>query len=46
VRKLTAVELLDRMLAGVGHQPVLPRVVWPEHRFALVRYVQHLSRER
>ena len=33
-------ELLRRMLTGVGHSPVLERVVRPEHRWELVRYLR------
>ena len=36
-------ELLRRMLTGVGHEPVLERVVRPEHRWYLVRYLRHLG---
>jgi hypothetical protein len=34
--------LLQAMLRGVGHEPVLERVVAPEHRWPLVLYVRTL----
>lgn len=37
-------ELLLRMLTGTGHDPVLPRVVVPEHRWYLVAYVRALGK--
>ena len=36
-------DLLRRMLTGTGHTPVLERVVQPEHRWPLVRYVRTLA---
>lgn len=35
-------ELLRRMLTGIGHEPVLERVVPPEHRWHLMLYVRRL----
>lgn len=34
-------KLLHAMLAGPGHEPILPRVVPPEHRWPLVLYIRH-----
>ena len=36
-------ELLRSMLTGTGHEPVLERVVAPEHRWYLVLYLRALS---
>lgn len=36
-------KLLNAMLTGIGHEPVLKRVVDPEHYTSLVRYVRSLS---
>jgi mono/diheme cytochrome c family protein len=36
-------ELLRSMLTGVGHEPVLERVVPPEHRWYLVLYLRRLA---
>jgi hypothetical protein len=36
-------DLLRAMLAGVGHEPVLEKVVPPEHRWYLVIYVRSLQ---
>ena len=36
-------ELLRRMLTGDGHEPVLERVVQPEHRWYVVLYVRQLA---
>jgi len=36
-------QLLRAMLAGTGHEPVLERVVPPEHRWQIVLYVRSLS---
>jgi hypothetical protein len=36
-------ELLLSMLKGIGHEPVLERVVPPEHRWYLVSYVRTLA---
>ena len=36
-------QLLRAMLAGVGHEPVLEKVVPPEHRWPLVNYVRTLA---
>lgn len=36
-------ELLRAMLTGVGHAPVLERVVPPEHRWHLVLFVRSLA---
>jgi hypothetical protein len=36
-------ELLRAMLTGVGHAPVLERVVPPEHRWYLVLYLRSLA---
>ena len=35
-------ELLRSMLTGIGHEPVLARVVPPEHRWYLVLFVRSL----
>ena len=37
--------LLRAMLTGIGHEPVLPRVVRPEYRWYLVRYVRELGKD-
>jgi len=37
-------ELLRAMLLGIGHEPTLPRVVLPGHRWYLVSYVRTLGR--
>jgi hypothetical protein len=36
-------QLLLAMLKGIGHEPVLERVVPPEHRWYLVSYVRSLA---
>ncbi|MBJ6798577.1 c-type cytochrome [Geomonas propionica] len=36
-------QLLRAMLTGVGHEPVLERVVPPRHRWPLVHYLRSLS---
>ncbi len=36
-------ELFRAMLTGIGHEPVLPRIVLPEHRWYLVTYVRALG---
>jgi mono/diheme cytochrome c family protein len=36
-------ELLRSMLTGTGHEPVLERVVPPEHRWYLVLYLRSLA---
>jgi mono/diheme cytochrome c family protein len=36
-------ELLRSLLTGVGHEPVLERVVAPEHRWYLVLFVRWLA---
>ena len=36
-------ELLRAMLVGTGHEPVLGRVVHPEHRWYLVLYVRSMT---
>ena len=36
-------ELLRRMLTGTGHAPVLERVIAPEERWYLVRYVRQFG---
>ena len=38
-------ELLRAMLTGMGHEPVLERVVPPRHRWYVVLYVQSLARQ-
>jgi hypothetical protein len=46
-QKVTAMsdgELMLAMLRGVGHEPVLPRIVPPDHRWYLLAYVRHLGR--
>jgi hypothetical protein len=45
VLKMSDGELLRAMLLGVGHEPVLSRVVFPEHRWYLVGYVRTLGKE-
>jgi mono/diheme cytochrome c family protein len=40
------VELLRRMLTGVGHEPILERVVPPEHRWRLAQFVRTLGQPR
>ena len=37
-------DLLRNMLLGIGHEPVLERVVPPRHRWYLVTYVRSLGR--
>ena len=39
-------DLLRSMLTGVGHEPVLERVVAPEHRWYLVLFVRALTNGR
>ena len=39
-------QLLRAMLLGIGHEPVLERVVPPHHRWYLVLYVQSLGDDR
>ncbi|QWV93449.1 cytochrome C [Geomonas oryzisoli] len=39
-------ELLRAMLTGIGHEPVLERVVPPPHRWPLVHYLRSLSSPR
>ena len=36
-------QLFRTMLTGIGHEPVLERVVLPEHRWYLVQYVRTLG---
>lgn len=43
VRTLTDRALYTAMLTGVGHDPVLTRVVAPEHRWYLVLFVRSLG---
>ncbi len=38
--------LLRAMLTGIGHEPVLPRVVRPEDRWYLVLYTRQLSTQQ
>jgi mono/diheme cytochrome c family protein len=42
VATLSDGELLRSMLTGTGHEPVLERVVPPEHRWYLVQFVRSL----
>jgi len=37
-------QLLRGILLGVGHEPVLERVVRPEHRWSLVQYTRQFSK--
>jgi mono/diheme cytochrome c family protein len=37
---------LRAMLTGIGHEPVLERVVPPRHRWYLVRYVRTLGKHK
>ena len=46
VRAYTDGQLLRAMLTSTGHQPVLPRVIRPEHRWPLVLHVRKLQAER
>jgi hypothetical protein len=39
-------ELLRAMLLGVGHEPVLPRIVLPAHRWYLLSHVRTLGRTK
>ncbi|MBU5635463.1 cytochrome C [Geomonas sp. Red69] len=39
-------ELLRAMLTGIGHEPVLERVVPPAHRWPLVTYLRSLQPSR
>ncbi len=43
VTEMTDGELMRAMLLGIGHEPVLSRVVPPEHRWYLVSYVRTLG---
>jgi hypothetical protein len=43
VQSLSQGQLLRAMLAGTGHEPVLNRVVAPEHRWYLELYVRSLG---
>jgi hypothetical protein len=45
VKSLSDGQLLRAMLAGVGHEPVLERVVPSEHRWYLELYVRSLGSE-
>ncbi len=44
VLNMTDGELMRAMLLGIGHEPVLPRVVLPDHRWYLVTYVRALGK--
>jgi hypothetical protein len=37
-------ELFAAMLLGVGHEPVMERIVQPAHRWYLVLYMRALGR--
>ena len=39
-------QLLRSMLTGIGHEPVLARIVPPEHRWYLVLFVRSLPKAR
>ena len=39
-------ELLRKMLLGTGHEPVLERIVPPQHRWYLVLYVRSLAKSQ
>ncbi len=43
VLRMSDGELLRAMLLGIGHEPVLPRTVLPEHRWYLLSYVRALG---
>jgi len=43
VRACTDKQLLEKMLTGAGHAPVLVRIVPPEHRWPLVWYIRSLA---
>ena len=43
VQQAGDLELLRAMLTGRGHEPVLERVVPPDHRWHLVLYLRHLE---
>lgn len=45
IREYDDGRLLRAMLAGTGHEPVLPRVVPPEHRWHLVLFLRNLKAE-
>jgi hypothetical protein len=44
VSRLELAELGTRMLEGVGHEPVLARIVAPRHVPYIAAYVRHLGR--
>jgi mono/diheme cytochrome c family protein len=46
VLRMTDGDLMRAMLIGIGHEPVLPRVVFPEHRWYLVSYIRTLGKTR
>jgi hypothetical protein len=37
-------DLMRAMLLGIGHEPVLPRIVSPEHRWYLVSYIRMVGK--
>ncbi len=43
IKAMSQEQLLSAMLHGVGHEPVMERVVWPAYRRPLVLYVQRLN---
>lgn len=46
VRRLSDGQLYDRMLHGVGHDPVMSETVVPGHRWQIVAYVRTFSARR
>jgi mono/diheme cytochrome c family protein len=46
VQALSDAQLYTAMLTGAGHDPVLPRVIDPNHRWYLVSFVRSLGSNR
>jgi mono/diheme cytochrome c family protein len=44
--KLNDGQLLNRMLHGEGHDPVMAQTVQPEHRWPLLLYVRTLTKKK
>jgi hypothetical protein len=45
IQAYTDGRLLRAMLFGIGHEPILPRIVRPEHRWHLLLYVREIGKE-
>lgn len=46
VIEMSDADLMRRMLTGIGHEPVLPRIVVPGHRWYLVTYLRSLGKTK